>query len=108
MVSNREHEDCDTYLPLIFRNTKNKRKNEICQIFSDAMQFVRYLGYKISDQVFLDLTTYASVTLIMAHFKHFLISRGVRLSPLGTSATNWPIVPAPVDRTMMNVEQSVE
>jgi hypothetical protein len=23
---------------------------------------------------------------------------GVRLSPLGTSATNWPIVPAPDDR----------
>jgi hypothetical protein len=22
----------------------------------------------------------------------------VRLSPLGTSATNWPILPAPVDR----------
>jgi hypothetical protein len=29
----------------------------------------------------------------------FLVSRdGVRLSPLGTSATNWPIVPAPDDR----------
>jgi hypothetical protein len=31
---------------------------------------------------------------------------GVRLSPLGTTATNWPIVPAPDD--MMSVEQSVE
>jgi hypothetical protein len=31
------------------------------------------------------------------HF--FLVSwGGVRLSPLGTSATNWPIVPAPDDR----------
>jgi hypothetical protein len=30
----------------------------------------------------------------------FLISEddGVRLSPLGTSATNWPIVPVPDDR----------
>jgi hypothetical protein len=29
----------------------------------------------------------------------FLVSwGGVRLSPLGTSATNWPIVPAPDDR----------
>jgi hypothetical protein len=39
----------------------------------------------------------------------------VRLSPLGTSATNWPIVPAPDDDnddgdddTMMNAKQSVE
>jgi hypothetical protein len=31
---------------------------------------------------------------------------GVRLSQLGTSATNWPIVPAPDDR--WSVEQSVE
>jgi hypothetical protein len=30
---------------------------------------------------------------------------GVRLSPLGMSATNWPIAPAPDD---MSVEQSVE
>jgi hypothetical protein len=38
----------------------------------------------------------------------FLVSwGGVRLSPLGTSATNWPIVPAPDDR-MMSVEQLVE
>jgi hypothetical protein len=38
----------------------------------------------------------------------FLVSwGGVRLSPLGTAATNWPIVPAPDDK-MMNVEQSVE
>jgi hypothetical protein len=29
----------------------------------------------------------------------------VRLSPLGMSATNWPIAPAPDD---MSVEQSVE
>jgi hypothetical protein len=28
----------------------------------------------------------------------FLGWGGVRLSPLGTSATNWPIVPAPDDR----------
>jgi hypothetical protein len=29
----------------------------------------------------------------------FLVSwSGVRLSPLGTSATNWPTVPAPDDR----------
>jgi hypothetical protein len=29
----------------------------------------------------------------------FLVScGGVRLSPFGTSATDWPIVPAPVDR----------
>jgi hypothetical protein len=29
----------------------------------------------------------------------FLVSwGGVRLSPLGTSATNWPIVPVPDDR----------
>jgi hypothetical protein len=29
----------------------------------------------------------------------FLVSwGGVRLSPLGTSATNWPILPAPDDR----------
>jgi hypothetical protein len=33
------------------------------------------------------------------NFTLFLISwGGVRLSPLGTSATNWPIVPAPDDR----------
>jgi hypothetical protein len=32
---------------------------------------------------------------------------GVRLSPLDTSATNWPIVPAPDDK-MMSVEWSVE
>jgi hypothetical protein len=31
----------------------------------------------------------------------------VRLSPLNTSATNWPTVPAPDDRWWMNVEQSV-
>jgi hypothetical protein len=37
----------------------------------------------------------------------FLVSwGGVRLSPLGTSATNWPIVPPRM--MMMNVEQSVE
>jgi hypothetical protein len=30
---------------------------------------------------------------------HFFVSLGgVRLSPLGTSAINWPIVPAPDDR----------
>jgi hypothetical protein len=28
----------------------------------------------------------------------FSFSRGVRLSPLGTAATVWPIVPAPHDR----------
>jgi hypothetical protein len=32
-------------------------------------------------------------------FLFFLVSLGgVRLSPLGTSATIWPIVPAPDDR----------
>jgi hypothetical protein len=33
---------------------------------------------------------------------------GVRLSPLGTSATNWPIVPALDDRWWMWVEHSME
>jgi hypothetical protein len=34
---------------------------------------------------------------VLGHF--FLVScSGARLSPLGTSATNWPIVPAPGDR----------
>jgi hypothetical protein len=28
----------------------------------------------------------------------FFLGGGVRLSPLGMSATNWPIVPAPDDR----------
>jgi hypothetical protein len=33
----------------------------------------------------------------------------VRLSPLGMSATNWPIVPSPRSSQMMtNVEQSME
>jgi hypothetical protein len=35
--------------------------------------------------------------------KAMLIDLGVTLSPLGTSATNQPIVPAP-DDMMMNVE----
>jgi hypothetical protein len=34
----------------------------------------------------------------VAAFLFFFVSwGGVRLSPLGTSATNWPIVPAPDD-----------
>jgi hypothetical protein len=33
------------------------------------------------------------------HLFYFLVSwGGVRLSPLGTATTNWPIVPAPHDR----------
>jgi hypothetical protein len=37
--------------------------------------------------------------LIHDHPGFFLVSwGGVRLGPLGTSATNWPIVPAPDDR----------
>jgi hypothetical protein len=33
------------------------------------------------------------------YFFSFLVSSGgVILSPLGTSATNWPLVPAPDDR----------
>jgi hypothetical protein len=35
----------------------------------------------------------------IVHWLFFLfLGGGVRLSPLGTSATNWPIVPAPDDR----------
>jgi hypothetical protein len=50
---------------------------------------------------------HADLFLTHANHKHFyyclfsflLVSwGGVRLSPLGTSATNWPIVPAPDDR----------
>jgi hypothetical protein len=32
----------------------------------------------------------------------------IGLSPFGTAATVWPIVPAPDDRQMMIVEQAVE
>jgi hypothetical protein len=56
--------------------------------------------------------------LIVRHKSHcsfvFIFLGGVRLSPLGTSATNWPTVPAPgwwmmiMMMMMMNVEQSVE
>jgi hypothetical protein len=38
----------------------------------------------------------------------FLFSHEVRLSPLGTAATVWPIVPAPDDNDDGYVEQSVE
>jgi hypothetical protein len=39
------------------------------------------------------------VVLTGPFFSFLLVSwGGVRLSPLGTSATNWPIVPAPDDR----------
>jgi hypothetical protein len=39
------------------------------------------------------------IALFYFYFSFFFSSEGgVRLSPLGTSATNWPIVPAPDDR----------
>jgi hypothetical protein len=36
--------------------------------------------------------------LLLALVSAVVSRRGVRPSPLGTSATNWPIVPAPDDR----------
>jgi hypothetical protein len=36
--------------------------------------------------------------LLFGRFFIIIILSGVKLSPLGTSATNWPIVPAPDDR----------
>jgi hypothetical protein len=35
--------------------------------------------------------------LSYAMFQYFFFCLGVRLSPLGTSATVWPIIPAPDD-----------
>jgi hypothetical protein len=43
---------------------------------------------------------------VHASFSSFL-GVGVRLRSLSTSATHWPIVPAPNDM-LMNVEQSME
>jgi hypothetical protein len=36
--------------------------------------------------------------VIVIKFVFFNLFNGVRVSPLGTSATNWRIVPAPDDR----------
>jgi hypothetical protein len=41
----------------------------------------------------------SSSHIIPTSLRHHIFSYGgVRLSPLGTSATNWPILPAPNDR----------
>jgi hypothetical protein len=45
------------------------------------------------------VTSYNSTLFIMIII--LIIIDGVRLSPLGTSATNWPIVPAPDDRWVL-------
>jgi hypothetical protein len=41
---------------------------------------------------------YIAFSRILLNIDFFKYLGGVRLSPLGTSATNWPIVPAPGDR----------
>jgi hypothetical protein len=65
-------------------NYKKKKKEVLMKTSEHKKTEVGYLGYHV-------------------------VSWGrVRLSPLGTSATTWPIAPAPDDKMMMNVEQSVE
>jgi hypothetical protein len=57
--------------------------------------FIRHKIYRIKSLVYIEIT-----------FFIFFFSRVVRLSPLGTAATLWPIVPTLDDK--MIVEQSVE
>jgi uncharacterized membrane protein len=57
--------------------------------------YVIYCGHKGTSSSVSDVDRY----IITKFFNFLLISwDGVRLCPLGTSATNWPILPAPDDR----------
>jgi hypothetical protein len=61
-------------------------QHPLLYLYYDALLVKRHLIY---------LGIFTRVLL----YTHILVSwGGVRLSPLGTSATNWPIVPAPDDR----------
>jgi hypothetical protein len=61
----------------------------------DGVTYVT-IGHRL--MILLWLNSFLS-TLRKERYSLFLVSwSGVRLSPLGTSATNWPFVPAPDDR----------
>jgi hypothetical protein len=69
------------------------------QLWLWRRQVSSWMWRRVTWYKFTDMTEECSRTRVIS-------CGGVRLSPFGTSATNWPIVPAPDDDK--NVEQSVE
>jgi hypothetical protein len=85
------------------KNENNRDTSTRLQIFSDSCikrrpEFVDSIALQRrtnSDVVFMVVTYSLMVFRGVIFFLIRQVGRGVQLGPLGTAATNWPIVPAP-------------